>query len=59
MPRIIWQEMRFLAVTELWALADAIAAATFALVVLGGYGRLRIGEMLALRSTEDEAASAG
>jgi integrase len=48
-PKIPREEMRFLTVEELWRLADAIDPRYRAIVLLGGYGGLRIGEMLALR----------
>ena len=48
-PRISRDEMRFLTPEELWRLADAIDPRYRGLVLLGGYGGLRIGEMLALR----------
>lgn len=47
--------MRFLTLAELWALADAIDRRYRALVLLGGYGGLRIGEMLALRWSRIDA----
>ena len=49
LPKISREEMRFLNVTELWRLAEAMDDRYRALVLLGGYGGLRIGEMLALR----------
>jgi len=49
-PRIEREEMRFLTPAEITTLADAIAPAFRALVLLGGYGGLRIGEMLGLRA---------
>jgi integrase len=49
LPRIQREEMRFLRVEELWQLTDAMDARYRGLVLLGGYGGLRIGEMLALR----------
>jgi integrase len=48
-PKIPREEMRFLTVEELWRLADAIDPRYRSIVLLGGYGGLRIGEMLALR----------
>ena len=49
LPKLTPEEMRFLNVEELWRLSSAIDARYRALVLLGGYGGLRIGEMLALR----------
>jgi integrase len=49
LPRVTRQEMRFLDVDELFRLAGAMDHRYRALVLLGGYGGLRIGEMLALR----------
>lgn len=49
LPRIQREEMRFLNVEDLWRLTDAIDRRYRALVLLGGYGGLRLGEMLALR----------
>jgi len=49
-PRIEREEMRFLAPAEITALADAIDRRYRALVLLGAYGGLRIGEMLGLRA---------
>ena len=48
-PAILRDEMRFLTPDELWKLADAIDPRYRGLVLLGGFGGLRIGEMLALR----------
>jgi integrase len=48
-PKIEREEMRFLTVDELWKLADAIDPRYRAFVLVGGYGGLRVGEMLALR----------
>ena len=48
-PKIARDEMRFLTVEELWRLADAIDPRYRGIVLLGGYGGIRIGEMLALR----------
>jgi integrase len=49
LPKIAREEMRFLNVDELSRLAATIDQRYAALVLLGGYGGLRIGEMLALR----------
>jgi integrase len=49
LPKISREEMRFLNVDELARLASAIDPRYRPLVLLGGYGGLRIGEMLALR----------
>ena len=49
LPRIEREEMRFLSADELWRLADTIDARYRAFVLLGGYGGLRLGEMLGLR----------
>jgi integrase len=49
-PRIENREMRFLSPLEISALADAIDPRYRALVILGAYGGLRIGEMLGLRA---------
>lgn len=48
-PRIERTEMRFVDHDELWRLADAIDERYRAFVLLGGYGGLRLGEMLGLR----------
>lgn len=49
LPRVERHEMRFLTPAEVGNLADAIDPAYKALVVLGAYGGLRLGEMLGLR----------
>lgn len=49
-PRIEHEEMRFLSPSEVTRLADAIAPPYKALVILGAYGGLRIGEMLGLKA---------
>ena len=49
LPPIERQEMRFLDAAQVGDLADAIQPAYRALVILGAYGGLRLGEMLALR----------
>jgi integrase len=49
LPKIPREEMRFLTVDELWRLASVMDPRYGPLVLLGGYGGLRIGEMLALR----------
>jgi integrase len=51
LPRIEREEMRFLAPGEVATLADTIDRRYRALVYLGGYGGLRIGEMLGLRAS--------
>jgi integrase len=48
LPRIEREEMRFLAPTEVADLADAMDRRYRAMVLLGAYGGLRLGEMLAL-----------
>jgi integrase len=49
LPRVERQEMRFLTPSEVATLADTIGDEYRALVLLGAYGGLRLGEMLALR----------
>jgi integrase len=49
LPRIEREEMRFLTPHQAAELSDAIDPAYRALVLLGAYGGLRLGEMLALR----------
>lgn len=49
LPKLRHEEMRFLNVEGLWRLASVIDPRYRALTLLGGYGGLRIGEMLALR----------
>jgi integrase len=49
LPRIERAEMRFLTVTEVRCLAVAVGPAYRALILLGAYGGLRIGEMAGLR----------
>ncbi len=49
LPRIEREEMRFLTTTEIDQLADSIAPRYRALVLIGAYGGLRIGEMAGLR----------
>ena len=49
LPSIEHEEMRFLTPEELLRLADAIDARYRALVFVGGYGGLRIGEMAGLQ----------
>ena len=49
LPRIERKEMRFLCPAEVWKLADAIAPEYRALILLGAFGELRIGEMAGLR----------
>jgi integrase len=49
LPRIEREEMRFLTPAEINRLADAIGVRYRALVLLGAYGGLRIGEMAGLR----------
>jgi integrase len=49
LPRIERREMRFLAPAEVARLADSIRPGYRALVLLGAYGGLRIGEMAGLR----------
>jgi integrase len=49
LPRIEREEMRFLTPTEIVTLAEAIRPAYRALVFVGAYGGLRIGELAGLR----------
>jgi integrase len=49
LPKIERQEMRFLSPAEVWKLADAIRPDYRALILLGAFGGLRIGEMAGLR----------
>ena len=49
LPKIERREMRFLTAGELWRLTDAIETRYRAFVLLGGFGGLRLGEMLGLR----------
>jgi integrase len=49
LPRVERGETRFLTPAEVMKLADKIDPAYRALVILGAYGGLRLGEMLALR----------
>jgi integrase len=49
-PTVEREEMRFLSPVEVAKLADAIDPRYRALVILGAYGGLRIGEMLGLRA---------
>jgi integrase len=49
LPKIERQEMRFLSPAEVWKLADAIRPDYRALMLLGAFGGLRIGEMAGLR----------
>jgi integrase len=49
LPRIERKEMRYLSHDDLWVLADTIDPRYRAFVLLGGYGGLRLGEMLGLR----------
>jgi integrase len=49
LPRIERREMRFLTSEELLTLADSIDRRYRAFVLLGGFGGLRLGEMLGLR----------
>ena len=49
LPRIERREMRFLTSDELMKLADSIDPRYRAFVLLGGFGGLRLGEMLGLR----------
>lgn len=49
LPRIERREMRFLTADELWKLAESIDLRYRAFVLLGGFGGLRLGEMLGLR----------
>jgi integrase len=49
LPKIERREMRFISATELGRLSDTIDPAYRAFVLLGGYGGLRLGELLGLR----------
>jgi integrase len=49
LPKIERQEMRFLTSDQVWQLADALDPRYRAFVLLGGFGGLRLGEMLGLR----------
>jgi integrase len=49
LPKVEREEMRFLTPAEVAALADAIAPRYRALVLVGAYGGLRIGELAGLR----------
>lgn len=49
LPPLEKQERRFLSADEIWLLADAIDPSYRALVLLGAYGGLRLGELAALR----------
>ncbi len=49
LPKIERREMRFLSADEVWRLADAIDPQYRSFVLLGGFGGLRLGEMLGLR----------
>ena len=51
LPKIEQEEMRFLDPDQVATLADTIDARYRALVLVGAYGGLRIGEMAALRSS--------
>ncbi len=48
LPKIERDEMRFLTNDEIWKLADEIDPRYRAVVLLGGFGGLRLGEMLGL-----------
>ncbi|MGD0313904.1 MAG: tyrosine-type recombinase/integrase [Acidimicrobiales bacterium] len=50
LPRIEREEMRFLTPSEITALADAIDGRYRAMVLLGAYGGLRVGEIFGLRA---------
>jgi integrase len=49
LPKIERREMRFLSPAEVWKLADVIRPDYRALILLGAFGGLRIGEMAGLR----------
>ena len=49
LPRIERKEMRYLSHDELWELAEMVDQRYRSFVLLGGYGGLRLGEMLGLR----------
>lgn len=49
LPKIEHKEMRFLSSDELWQLADSIDPRYRAFVLVGGFGGLRLGELLGLR----------
>lgn len=56
LPKIEREEMRFLNAAEVHRLADAIDPRYRGFVLLGGYGGLRLGEMLALQVGRVDAA---
>jgi integrase len=56
LPRIERQEMRFLSPAEVLRLADAIRSDYRALILLGAYGGLRVGEMAGLRRSRVDLA---
>ena len=49
LPKIERKEMRFISAQELWHLSDTIDPTYRGFVLLGGYGGLRLGELLGLR----------
>ena len=49
LPKVEREEMRFLTSAEVAALADAIASRYRTLVLVAGYGGLRVGELAGLR----------
>jgi len=49
LPKIEQHEMRFLTSDDLWKLVDAMDERYRAFVLLGGFGGLRLGELLGLR----------
>ena len=51
LPTIEWEEMRFLTPAEIVDLAEAIHARYRALVFVGAYGGLRMGELAGLRQS--------
>jgi integrase len=54
LPKIEREEMRFATDAQLWRLADVIDPRYRALVLVGGYGGLRIGELAGLRRGDVE-----
>jgi integrase len=57
LPRVEREEMRFLDPGELAVLADTIDRRYRCLVLLGGYGGLRAGELFALRAKHVDASN--
>src|SRR5512132_1495828 len=59
LPKVERAEMRFLAVAEVRRLATAVGPGYRALILLGAYGGLRIGEMAGLRRKRLDLAAGG